>query len=358
MRGGGRVVDKPRSIVVYSKKFKLVDFGYEHPLQAERFSNLRRTLKKEISDLPYTKPHDVSPEVLKKAHSAEYIEKVKEAGRTGQDLAEDTPAFPKIFEWGFLSVKAGLTAADLVLKDYKIVFNPHGGWHHAMRDSGSGFCIFNDMAILAKYLVEKGMKPVIIDIDAHAGNGTFHILEEEPILKISIHQKPFMFYPGEGFQDWFGEGKGTGYIVNVPFPPKSEDGCLLFAFDHLINDLLDRYEFDVIILQGGVDGHTQDPVSDLHYSGLGYVNVAKKLRERGKPIIILGGGGYNLVTSPKLWTATLLTFLGREKRALELVEEVDGPLHAISTDYCAEETKETIRTLRNSHPFFYVTHSE
>ncbi|NIU83804.1 MAG: hypothetical protein GWN31_15085 [Candidatus Thorarchaeota archaeon] len=343
--------------VVYSEKYEWVDYGRNHPLQADRFKNTRALIKEEVPEAQFVEAKKFSPEILRKAHSPEYIERVKEAGKSGRSLSVDTPAFPKIYEWGVVSVYGSLTAGTLILEGKQVTFNPCGGWHHAGRNSGGGFCVFNDIAILAKYLIEKGRKPVIIDIDAHAGDGTMHILEEEPILKISIHQDPSTFYPGDGFINQVGKGRGVGYTVNVPLPPGSDDGCLLYVFDKLVAKLLETYDFDVILFQSGVDGHIKDPLSDLRYTGVGYVKVAEKLKEAGVPIVMVGGGGYQNTHTPLLWLGILLNLIGREEKALEITQQADGFSDILSEGSCLEMTTEIVKDITKKHPSFYSSKS-
>lgn len=340
--------------VVYSKTYEKVNYGPNHPLQPERFSKTFTLIKEAFPNVPFVEVEDFPQEVLRTSHSKRYIDFVKKAAKTGRDLSVDTPAFDEIFEWGFESVKGSLTAGKLILDDKKVVFNPSGGWHHAKRNSGGGFCVFNDVTILAKFLVEKGRKPVIIDIDAHAGNGTMDILKKEAILKISIHQEPAKFYPGEGFINEVGESQGKGYTVNIPLPPASDDGSLLYVFDHLVKKLLEHYnaDTDVILLQSGVDGHRSDPITNLRYTGLGYVGVAKRLRRWRKPIVMMGGGGYHLEKSPKLWAGIFGTLIGEEGKAKEIMQEVDERSEILSEEPYIEMAKEVVDKIIDAHPFF------
>lgn len=339
--------------VVYSDKYELLDYGPNHPLQPERFRNTQAIIKERFPQIPFKKPEDYSSELLRKAHTNEYIERVKEAGKTGKALSMDTPAFPKIFDWGLATVQGSLTGGELILGgDTHVALNPCGGWHHAGKNSDGGFCVFNDVAILAKFMAEKGWRPLIIDIDGHAGNGTARILRKEPILKVSIHQDPSMFYPREGFIDQVGKGDGFGYTVNLPLPAGSDDGCLLYAFDNLIMDLLDKYDEDVILFQAGVDGHIQDPLTNLRYTSIGYLKVAERLKETGKPVVMMGGGGYQEKISPKLHVGIFLRLIGEEERALELMKKVGDRSKILTDESCLDMTREIVNNVKNRHPFF------
>lgn len=340
------------SAVVYSKKYEIVNYGPKHPLQPERFSKTSALIKEEFPQVPFIEVKDFPPKVLRKSHSKGYIELVKKATETGHDLSVDTPAFDGIFDWGFESVKGSLTAGEMILNDKQVVFNPSGGWHHAKRRAGGGFCVFNDVTILAEFLVEHEKKPVIVDIDAHAGNGTMHILRKEPILKISIHQDPSNFYPGEGFIDEVGKGAGMGYAVNIPLRPASDDGALLYVFDNLVKSLLEEYGADVIIFQSGVDGHRNDPITNLNYTSIGFMEVAKRLRRKRKPILMLGGGGYHLDKSPRLWTGIFGTLIGEGEKAKEIMREVDDNPEILSEEPNLKMAEEVVGKIKDRHPFF------
>ena len=128
-----------------------------------------------------------------------------------------------------------------------------GGLHHAGRDFGEGFCVFNDVAVCAKALLERyGLKRVMIfDSDAHTGHGTMQIFYDEPrVLYLSSHQDPTNLYPNTGFVDQIGEGAGEGFTVNVPLPVGADDECMRLVLGRVFLPLLEQLKPEVLIRCG------------------------------------------------------------------------------------------------------------
>ncbi|MBC8276544.1 MAG: hypothetical protein H8E40_16455 [Chloroflexi bacterium] len=147
----------------------------------------------------------------------------------------DTPVRPGMYEVTKLSSGANITAARLILDgefDRAAVFGLGG--HHAGKDYGGGFCIINDIAVMIEYVRHQYHleRILVMDYDAHCGNGTQDIYYHNPgVLYIDYHQDPRTLYPGTGFIDGVGEGAGRGYTVNVPLPPHTTSKALLAALN-------------------------------------------------------------------------------------------------------------------------------
>ncbi len=301
-----------RGVVIYSDKYEMVNYGEDHPFRRERFLLTKHYFRKIFPEVTFITPDPVDVNLLKKVHTERYINYVRKLSARGFGyLSIDTPVFKGIYEWGLIYCGGSLRGALEILHNrYDVAFNPCGGLHHAKKDSDGGFCVFNDVALVALYLWEKGKRVAIVDIDAHAGDGTMLILYQEPILKISIHEDPAYLYPGIGFIHEVGEGKGYGYTLNIPLPPGSSDNELTKVFREIVLPALRRYSPDYIILQSGVDGYRLDPLTHLSYSSHGYHEVAEMLRKLNKPILMLGGGGYYLEAVPILWATIFSTLIG------------------------------------------------
>ncbi|MDI6806184.1 MAG: histone deacetylase, partial [Candidatus Bathyarchaeia archaeon] len=170
--------------------------------------------------------------------------------------------------------------------------------HHAEKFRAFGFCIFNNAAIAAQYLLKNfGLKRIaILDIDAHHGNGTQEsFYETDEVLYISLHQDPRIF-PGTGFIDEIGEGEGLGFNVNIPLPFRTGDRIYLKAMREIVTPIINEYKPQFMLVSAGLDGHYADPVGNLSLSILCYreifeiiVNVALKVCG-GKLVSVLEGG--------------------------------------------------------------------
>jgi acetoin utilization protein AcuC len=197
--------------------------------------------------------------------------------------------------------------------------NPLAGFHHASRDSSSGFCFFNDIAVAIEYLREIYMlkRFLIIDLDVHHCNGTQDIYYADPtVLTVSFHQDGRTLYPGTGSMDETGQGEGIGYTVNLPFPPGTGDRSYLYAFDEIIPCLTHEFNPEVIIYQSGVDTHHSDPLAGLNLTFQTYHHLAKKIIELSRStcnrLLVLFGGGYNSDSSVKSYFNIMCGFLDRD----------------------------------------------
>ncbi len=339
--------------IVYTKDFEKLDYGPDHPFTKDRFVAFMRYITRKISDIPIIQPKTYDISLLEKVHSRGYINRVKKLSVKGRGfLSIDTPIFPGIFEWAVSYTWASLTAADLVYEQkYRVVFNPCGGLHHAKRNDDGGFCVFNDVALAAIYLHDKKVKVGIVDIDAHAGDGTMRILYDEPILKISIHEDPYYLYPGDGFIDQVGVRDGYGYTINVPLPLGATDDILIKVFREIVKPALEKYDPDILILQSGVDGYRKDPLTHLRYTAHGYHEISKILRNTCSRIVMLGGGGYNVDSVPVLWSTILLTLIDTFDIVKEDALRMD-PEPTKCDNYLCEKAEILIRTILETHPFF------
>ena len=296
--------------VIFSSIFYRHNPGRGHPESARRLraivSELKRSKLQGVKNWQFVEPEKASLKDVELVHSTEYIELVENVCRLGGDFLDvegDTVASPESFEVALYAVGGTLKAVDLVMEEkFQNAFalvRPPG--HHAGKYSARGFCIFNNIAIAAEYLLKKIKlkKVLILDIDAHHGNGTQEIFyETNKVLYMSLHEDPRGF-PGTGFIDENGEGKGLGHNVNVPLPFRTCDQIYLKAIKEIVRPIIQQYKPQFTLVSAGLDGHYTDPVGNLSISALCYqevygiiVNLASELCE-GKLVLILEGG-YNL----------------------------------------------------------------
>lgn len=269
---------------------------------------------------------------LERVHTPEYVAWVREMDRQGEGFLDnrDTPAYNGIFQRAAVGVGGTLLGARLVADgDLPFAFNPGGGTHHARAAATSGFCVFNDLAVTVRWLMqERGyQRPVIIDIDGHHGDGTQNIFYDEPILTISLHQYDGRFYPGTGRLDEVGLGAGAGYAVNIPLPRRTGSVPYLRAFDEVVLPLVRAYNPDFVLLQFGVDAHWQDRLVNLRLLAQDYgsimtrcMAVAHETAAQGK-IMMAGGGGYTPQAVVRSWAIALSVAAGMPQLTLHLYDD-------------------------------------
>ena len=169
--------------------------------------------------------------------------------------------------------------------------------HHAYPDRSSGFCLFNNIAIAAKYHANQGKKVLILDIDGHLGDGTEKIfMESDQVMYWSIHQFPA--FPGWGDANEIGAGRGKGYTINVPLPPGSGDELFMDAFETFL-PVAKEFEPDIVGVSAGFDSHLFDLLLDLRLSINTFYQVGKLISENFENVFATLEGGYNIEIFPK-----------------------------------------------------------
>jgi acetoin utilization deacetylase AcuC-like enzyme len=176
--------------------------------------------------------------------------------------------------------------------------------HHALPDRAMGFCLFNNVAIAARYVQhELGIERVaILDWDVHHGNGTQEIFEDDDsVLFVSLHQWPF--YPGSG-----GPADQAETTVNVPMSAGSGDEEYLRAFDHVVAPAIERFDPQLLLVSAGFDAHADDPLAGMRVTADGFRELARRARGYAPAVAAVLEGGYNLATLPDLVDAALEGF--------------------------------------------------
>jgi acetoin utilization protein AcuC len=215
-------------------------------------------------------------------------------------------------EASLLTTGGTLVAMEEVLAGrVRVAFNGSGGLHHAMRSRASGFCIYNDPAIVCGLLADRGLKVAYVDIDAHHGDGVQEAFyDTDQVLTISLHQDGHTLFPGTGFADERGTGRGAGFSVNVPLPPFTDDRAYVRAFDEVVPPLLSRFGPDVLVTQQGIDPHFSDPLTHLQLSTHAREHVVRWFVATPHPWVAMGGGGYSLDAVRRTWAMEFLLMLG------------------------------------------------
>ena len=335
--------------IVYGEGIVDYDFS-DQPVGGEKFPNYLKTLESKRMLQKYNirtvEPEAANEEDLRLVHTKEYIDFVEQTALSHGYLDEDTMLTPENVGAVRLIVGAALKASDLVINDeLDLAQAVGGGLHHAGLDHDGGFCIYNDVAICAKALIERHhLKRVLVfDTDAHAGNGTMEIFYRDPrVLTLSVHEDPRYQFPGTGFVYQIGEDAGRGYSVNVPLPTGADDDCMRQVLGRVFRPLVEQFEPEVIIRTGGADPHFQDELAGLSLTFKGLWDVGRSVVEvaerAGVKLIDLICSGYNPGTE-ELGLYSL--FLGELDEKLDIVESTSPEI----TDEVFEETNRTIDEL-------------
>jgi acetoin utilization deacetylase AcuC-like enzyme len=243
---------------------------------------------------------------LLSVHTPEMIERVRHVSAIGGGVLDqgDTPIGPPSYGIALLAVGAVLRCCDAVMnRRVRRAFaavRPPG--HHAEPDRSMGFCLFNNVAIAARYVQQiYGVQRIaIVDVDVHHGNGTQVCFDNDPhVLFCSIHQDPRTCYPGSGHRWETGTGTGRGYTINVPLNPGTTDAQYRHALDRHIVAELEQFRPGMLLVSIGFDAHRDDPLASIELSDDAYELMTRSLcdvaerRCDGRLVSVLEGG-YNL----------------------------------------------------------------
>jgi len=345
---------------IYHDEYLKYNFGPSHPFKSVKYKltyDLVNRLGMFDGKARLFKPESASAETIQLVHTRDYIDFVRKMSERGSGYLDygDTPAAKGIYEAACLKVGGSVLGADLIMRgDVQHAFNVGGGMHHAKTGNAAGFCVFNDVAVAARHLQKRyGLKRIaIVDIDGHHGDGTQAIFYQEPILTISIHRAGAFFYPGTGFVDEIGEGKGKGYSVNMPLPPKTPDDVYLWTFNEVVPTLIRRYRPEILLNQFGVDGHYQDPLVGLELTTRTYESVAFTMHQLAHEVcngryLILGGGGYNPSNTTRCWAIMFATISEAiPERSKEEYAKLFDKIQPPSDERISNEVKKTVKRLK------------
>jgi acetoin utilization deacetylase AcuC-like enzyme len=270
------------------------------------------------------------PEVslLYKIHDREYVEMIERESRAGfHYLDADTYISEHTFSISARFATAAYISAKKSLERGELwMIMPRPGGHHAGRRGWAmeaptlGFCIFNYAAMAAQTLLEEGLKVLMIDFDAHHGNGTQDIFWEEPgVVHIDIHEEDI--YPGTGRVDDIGGGSAVGTKINIPLPPYSGDPEYLWIINKVLKPLIEAFKPEAIVVSAGFDAYWGDPLTRLEVTEETYGAIADLLRslwieKRIRALVtnLEGGYGEGLEKGLRAYIETLLGIREYEKR--------------------------------------------
>ncbi|HWE50162.1 MAG TPA: histone deacetylase [Bryobacteraceae bacterium] len=276
--------------------------GMGHPEQPARWDAAMRGL----DDLPVTvsEPRAATVDELALCHTRDYIRLAQREVQSGAAILStgDTDICPRSYEVALHAAGTCLNAVDLVMHGYAknafCIVRPPG--HHASADRGMGFCLFNNIAVAARYAQRHyGVERVVIaDWDVHHGNGTQDIFYRDPsVFFFSTHQSPW--YPGTGAANETGAGAGEGTTLNCPFPSGAGRDQILGAFRERLMPRMTEFQPDLILISAGFDSRAGDPLGQFRLTDSDFAELTALMmeiadRSAGGRLISVLEGGYNL----------------------------------------------------------------
>jgi acetoin utilization protein AcuC len=354
--------------ILYRPELKEYDFGPGHPFRGDRYAVFPRFLQENLAEddnyliLP---AEPATEEDLLLICQKDYIDFTREYFKaanlglgfvrnffeyhSGDNSPVGRPG--KLEEAARLIVGQAKMACDLVQRgEFKKAISLGGGMHHAHRNYGEGFCVYNDVAFCGLYLMKtyELERILILDTDAHAGNGTSDYFYEDPrVLFIDLHQDPRSLYPGTGFAHQIGSGRGTGFTINIPMPIYAGDESYKLAFESIIEPVTQEFKPQIIIRNGGSDPHFSDGLTRLALTVSGFRMIGERVRKMAEvcdgKVIDLIASGYNPRVLLYAWLA-LITGLGGIEMEIEDPETMpaelrNGPFLAETERVLAEVRK-------------------
>lgn len=285
------------------------DTGSGHPEMPKRYRVILDAIKgdKELADrLVEITPEKASQGVVQAAHTKEHFKRVEGAFENGVDrLDADTVISMQSFDAALFAAGGAIAAVDAVMQGEAtnafVAVRPPG--HHATAENAMGFCLFNNVAVAARYAQNKYKeidRVAIIDWDVHHGNGTQGIFySDSSVMFFSMHQYPW--YPGTGSRGETGQGKGLGATLNVPLKAFTKAGEQTRVFEAALGEMASKMKPDLIFVSAGFDAHLTDPLGQLELEDPDFASMTRTVLQwaddacDGRVVSCLEGG-YNLET--------------------------------------------------------------
>lgn len=288
--------------VVVDRRYMLHDMGPFHPESPKRLEAIYKVIEPLKSVCELIEPRPATREELMWIHEPSYVELVASTSdKPHVQLDPDTATCPHSYEVALLAVGGVLEAVKWSLGQGQgrtfALIRPPG--HHAEKGRAMGFCLFNNVAIAARYAQRTyGLERVlIVDWDLHHGNGTQKAFWEDPtVLYFSTHQYPY--YPGTGHYKEIGEGEGKGFTVNCPLRVGCDDLDYANLFRHHLLPIARKFRPQLILVSAGFDPYYRDPLGGMNVTEKGFWRLTDLLLELstdlGVPLVLALEGGYHV----------------------------------------------------------------
>ena len=300
--------------------FALHDTGPGHPERAARLEAVAAGIEasgvRDAVELFEPEPADRASVLA--VHPGRYLQAIEErcvAG--GGRIDADTVVSERSYDAAMVAAGAGLEAIrrlDAGEGDaaFLAVRPPE---HHATPSTAMGFCLVNNVSVAARHLADRGERVLVVDIDAHHGNGTQDAFWDDPrVVYVSMHQYPL--YPGTGALHDIGDGAGHGATINFPLPAGTTGDVYRRAVDEVVAPLVERWSPTWLLLSAGFDAHRRDPITGLGLSSADYADLTRQLLHLvppGRRIVVLEGG-YDLAAVRDSTAATLAAMVDVDTR--------------------------------------------
>jgi acetoin utilization protein AcuC len=358
--------------LVYGEELMKHRLSDQHPLQPIRVKLAVELIRSTglIEHAHLLPPRSATLTELVLVHSPEYVDLVRKLSDPDQrrrvapalvDAAgfgsADNPISDELHEGAALVVGATLVGAEAIESGAALhAFSPSGGLHHAHRDRASGFCTYDDPAIACKWLKDRGHRVAYVDVDVHHGDGVEDIFYSDPdVLTISLHESGRYLFPGTGFPQDSGTGKGKGAAANLPFMPFAWDEPWLEGFEKVVPALLRRFKPTVLVTQDGCDTHHLDPLAHLAATTRIWPRVGKMFHELAHELcdgrwLALGGGGYAIYeVVPRAWTLFFAEMVERPDLAADLNDAASAIPAAEVQERVWASLRKDLKTLGEVH---------
>ena len=272
-----------KTALISDRRFIKHFAGRSHPERPERAVVMNEMAEQLDRDGIFTlSPREATPGELQLVHDSAYIAEVaRSASIARYDFDPDTHTSPESYQTAVLAAGGVLAAVEAVLdgavNNAFAIVRPPG--HHALARRAMGFCLFNNVAIAAAYLIRRrGLKRVlVVDWDVHHGNGIQDMFYDSPeVMYFSTHQFPF--YPGSGALDEIGIGPGAGFTVNAPMPATFGDEEYLRIFDEVLIPIARQYHPEFVLVSAGFDAHFRDPLGQMRLTEGGFAALARRVK--------------------------------------------------------------------------------